>query len=74
MFRWRVRLNGRFARKQDTALRDAWATLLLNCPVCGRHLAPRVNRTTCVFACVDHGEWFVSGTDGRLRDASKVKR
>jgi hypothetical protein len=71
MFRRRLRADGRFAKNQTAAHRDSWAALLLNCPLCGHHLTPRVERKTYVFACADHGKLFVAADDGRLYDAAK---
>jgi hypothetical protein len=45
--------------------------LLLNCPECGQHLAPRAARNTYVYGCADHGELFVAAKDGRLYDVPK---
>ena len=35
-------------KNQTAAHRDSWAALLLNCPFCGHHLTPRVERKTYV--------------------------
>ena len=73
MYRRRVRLGLRFGsdRRRHAAELDAWAALLLNCPECGQHLAPRAARNTYVYGCADHGELFVAAEDGRLYDVPK---
>jgi hypothetical protein len=75
MYRPRIRIRLPFAttRRRGAAALDTWATLLLNCPKCGQHLAPRAARETVVYACADHGELFVAAEDGRLYDVPKLK-
>ena len=72
MFRWRKRTNRR--KDQGTTESGAWAAVRLNCPICGRRLASVIERNSHIFACTDHGAWFVASADGRLYDASNAKR
>jgi len=72
MYWRRVRTRLRFARSRGEATRKD-AALLLNCPLCGQHLAQRGARDTCVYACSEHGAWFAAAEDGRLYDVQKLK-
>jgi hypothetical protein len=71
----RVRTRLRFAksRRRVASRLDAWPQLVLNCPLCGQHLAPREARGTHVYACSGHGDWFAAAEDGRLYDVQKVR-
>jgi hypothetical protein len=74
---WRqVRARLRFgkSRRQVASRPGAWPLLVLNCPLCGQHLAPREALDTHVYACSDHGDWFAAAEDGRLYDVQKVSR
>jgi hypothetical protein len=69
----RVRTRLRFARsRRRVASRLDAPQVVLNCPLCGQHLAPREARGTHVYACSDHGDWFAAAEDGRLYEVQKV--
>jgi len=61
------------ARRAGAQL-DPWLAVSLNCPFCGKHLAARVSHDTYVYACTDHGDFFIAAQDGRLHDVARALR